>query len=171
MGHLIIEELRQMALWKLPAEQHNYYSQVAEDAIAVECVPMASVFTPEQLAIIKKARYKPKQHQCYKNSSELVAICSTNRIPNVYYCEGFVLSNNIVRIEHAFVKVGDKYIDPTFEKCLKVDVTGCTYATIMEIDNREMWDLQLESGYYGELYRYRYIKRTHPEWANKLRAK
>ena len=155
-------------------EQKAYFVQRAKDARPVECVRMCDVFTPEQMDFLRQ-NYHTKQKQCYKNASILVSLLSHpwGRYLNwepVKYVEGFSYACGLLPIEHAFVKIGDKYIDPTFERALHRDVRNEMYVSCIELEPGEMDRLQAETGYYGELYQYSYIKRFRPELAAKMRA-
>ena len=174
----IIEELRAIASLPLNPEQKAFYEKRAADARPVECVRMRDAFTPEQLRFIFGiAEYKCRQKQCYKNASNLVQITNFIRtelkmpMPVVKYVEGYAYSYGLLPIEHAFVKVGDKYIDPTFERALHRDVRKELYAVLMEFDCDEMERLQAETGYYGELYEYSYIKQFRPDLAARMAAR
>ena len=166
----IIEELNAVASLDWNPEQKAFYTQRASDARAVECVRMCDVFNVEQMEFLRQT-YHTKQKQCYKNASELVMLIAHPfgrwLFPEpVKYVEGFAYACDLLPIEHAFVKVGDKYIDPTFERALHRDVRKEMYASLIELDWQEMAKLQAETGYYGELYQYSFIKRNKPDlWA------
>lgn len=168
----IIEELNAVALLDWNPEQKAYFVQRAKDARPVQCDRMRDVFTPEQMAYIRRC-YSTRQKQCYKNATDLVSLAAMAKgmFPEpLKYVEGYAYSCGLLPIEHAFVKVGDKYIDPTFERALHLDVRKEMYASLIELDWPEMARLQAETGYYGELYRYAYLKRNKPRLAAKLRA-
>lgn len=172
----IIEELNARASSNWPDEQKAYYTKMAADAKAVECVRMRDVFTPEQLEFLFKiCGYKTQQKMCYRNAAHLVHMVEMMAkyfyptMPEVKYVEGFAFSCGLLSIEHAFVKVGDKYIDPTFERALHVDVSKEIYASIIELDPETMAHYQMDTGYYGELYRYDYALHHRPELAARIR--
>lgn len=170
----IIEELNARASFNWPDEQKAYYRKMAADAKAVECVRMRDVFTPEQLEFLFKiCGYKAQKNMCYRNAAILVySVDSMAKyfdptVPEEKYVEGF--GYLYWSFEHAFVKVGDKYIDPTFERALHVDVSKEIYASIIELDPETMAHYQMDTGYYGELYRYDYALRHRPELAARIR--
>lgn len=171
----IIEELQAIAsLDYYNPEQKAYYQQRAADAKPVECMRMCDVFTPDQLDFLRDV-YQPKHKQCYKNAAILVSLISHPLggflFPQpVKYVEGFAYPCGILPIEHAFVKYGDRYIDPTFERALHRDVRKEFYVSCIELLVEEMNQLQAETGYFGELYQYTYLKRFKPELAAKIRA-
>lgn len=154
-----------------PPGQKAYYMQRAKDAQPVECVRMRDVFTPEQIAFLKMCSYRTKMHQCYKNAADLVMLSEIGPMPRMQYIEGFSYSCGLLPIEHAFVKVGDKYIDPTFERVLKKDPRTEIYVSCIELEPEEMAYLQGETGCYGELYQYKYLKQNRPELAAIIRKR
>lgn len=173
----IIEELNAFAQMDWGPDQKAYYIQRAKDAKPVECVPMRDVFTPEQMEFLFKiTHYKTQQKMCYKNASVLVECLEwmaghfDSDVPEIKYVEGFTYAAGILPIEHAFVKVGDKYIDPTFERALHKDVRKESYVSCIELDPFTMDRYLIETGTFGELYQYDYFKRNRPELAARIRA-
>lgn len=171
----IIEELRARASLNWNAEQKACFEQQAKDARPVQCVRMRDVFTREQLNYLKCWGYKTQQKMCYKNAAELVRLIVGNDAfgligKPVRYVEGYAYSYGMLPIEHAFVKIGDKYIDPTFERALHRDVRQELYASCIELDTLTMAKYQMETGYYGELYIYDYMCKNRPELAAQIRA-
>ena len=171
----IIDELKAVALLGWAPEQKAFYEQRAADARPVECVPMRDVFTPEQMQFLfKNAGYKAQQKMCYKNAADLVQLISHPLafiFPEpVRYVEGYAYCIELLPIEHAFVKVGDKYIDPTFERALHQDVREEMYVSCIELDPETMTRYQEETGFYGELYQYDYLCKNRPELAERKRA-
>ena len=174
----IIKELRHIAALGWNPEQKAYYEQRAADACSVECVRMRDVFNPDQLQFLfQTPGYKTKQKMCYKNAAELVGKVEwmahhyDPSVPEIKYIEGFVYSCNLLAIEHAFVKVGDKYIDPTFERALHRDVRKEIYVSLIELDPETMAKYQFETGFYGELYQYDYLCKNRPELAQQMRER
>ena len=111
---------------------------------------------------------------CYKNAAELVTLMEQHAWmfpePGIYV-EGYAYCYGLLPIEHAFVKVGDKYIDPTFERALHRDVRKEMYASCIELDPETMARYQLETGFYGDLYVYDYMCKNRPELAQQIRAR
>lgn len=171
----IIDEIRAVATLNWEPEQKAYYQQRADDARPVECVRMKDVFTPGQIHFLTIGRgYKTQRKMCYKNAADLVSLISQNPIKfplPVKYVEGFAYCDCFLPIEHAFVKVGDKYIDPTFERALHRDVRKEMYASCIELDPETMARYQDETGFYGELYVYDYMCKNRPELAQQIRAR
>lgn len=173
----IIEELRAKASLDWNPEQKAWFEQQANDARVVECVRMRDVFTPEQLQLLKHWGYKTQQKMCYMNAAELVRMITMRlgafqltREP-VRYVEGYAYCYGLLPIEHAFVKVGDLYVDPTFERALHRDVRKEMYASCIEFDPETMAKYQWETGFYGELYAYDYLCKNRPELAEQIRAR
>lgn len=109
---------------------------------------------------------------CYKNAAELVRIIrNIGTLPPVKYVEGYAYCYGLLPIEHAFVKVGDLYVDPTFERALHRDVRKELYAACIELDFETMARYQVETGFYGELYVYDYMCKNRPELAAQIRAR
>lgn len=130
------------------------------DATFVECEPMKDVFSPEQMQFFRKS-YHAELKQCYKNSAILVGLIAhpLGRIKgfdasSVKYVEGFVYEPGLFPIEHAFVKVGDRYIDPTAERVLKKNVRKCQYVSFLELTYTELFAALEQRGYYGPLYQW-----------------
>lgn len=172
----IIEELRARAALGWNPEQQAWFDQQANDARPVQCVRMRDVFTQKQLDFLKRWGYKTQQKMCYRNAAELVRLIAGNgafdltREP-VRYVEGYAYCYGLLPIEHAFVKIGDRYIDPTFERALHRDVRKEMYASCIELDPETMARYQLETGFYGELYVYDYMCKNRPELAAQIRAR
>lgn len=169
----IIEYLEAWANLNVGEAEKHFMTQRLKDARPVECVRMQDVFNAEQMEFLKRWRYRAKQKMCYRNAAELVRLIEMDcRFPGpIRYVEGFVYSNGLFPIDHAFVKIGDQFIDPTFERALKRDPRKESYVSLIELDPLTMAQYQAETGYYGEMYRYSYFKRFRPdlaEWTRKL---
>lgn len=120
------------------------------DAKVVEIVPMSEVFTAQEIAVIKKV-IKPKQKECYKNAYQLSMLFSDK----VRYCEGrMTIANKIINIEHAWNKVGNKYIDITMELALGYDMTQYKeeYVSLGDWDSKELFSISQKMGFYGGVY-------------------
>lgn len=170
--NMIIRELKAIAEldWGND-EQASYYRERAERAYPVQCVPMEEVFTPEQMSFIRM-HYRVKRNECWKNASRLVDLICYNPLyfhEKAKYVEGFVRSAGLLAIDHAFVRVGDKYIDPTFERALCLDVRKEDYVALREFSFREKNELQWEAGYYGELYLFDWAKKQKEQQKNRPR--
>lgn len=168
----IIEELRAKASLDWNPEQKAWFEQQANDARAVQCVRMRDAFSTEQLEYIRRY-YHTRQKMCYENATRLILLMSDSELfpEPVRYVEGFAYAYQLLPIEHAFVKVGDKYIDPTFERALHRDVRTELYVSCIELDFETMARYQVETGFYGDLYVYDYMCKNRPELAAHIRAR
>ena len=171
----IFEYLQGLARLELNEQQRAYHAQRLQDARPVRCSLMRDVFGPEQSSFLRVS-YRPKIRECYKNASEFVRLTTKPGgaswlFPQpIRYVEGIVFSNAApIPIEHAFVKIGNKYIDPTFELALKEDPRDCLYVSLVELDRAEISLLQAETGHYGDLYGYKWAKEHFPELADRMR--
>ena len=149
-----------IGFWRTIAEcGMSLYSDMIKDGNPVECVPMATVFTPDQMEFIKQ-EFKPKQKQCFRNCSELVGLLTHPYgkillgFDGAEYVDGYVYEPGLFPIEHAFVKIGDRYIDPTFELVLGIDVTKCSYMSLLELKWAKLWPILKHRGFYGPLYQW-----------------
>lgn len=149
----IIEELQAFASMNWNAKQKAYFERMAADAKPVQCVSVRDVFTADEIRQIKRV-LRPKKHQCYRNAALL-----TELFPGrVKYVEGFGW-NRIVKVEHAFNRVGDKYIDITWEMVLNEDVTTYPYAALIEAECDEILaDIQAHDNTTGDYYIHKYIE-------------
>lgn len=112
----------------------------------------ADVLSPQQILYIKKY-IKPQKKQCYRNAA-LVA-----QYLNCEYVEGFTFC--FIGIEHAFNKVGDKYIDVTKEFALREDPSQSEYVSIGEYSVDQLNEMLAKSGRYDSLYNYIYRTTQH----------
>ena len=77
----------------------------------------------------------------------------------VRYCEGKTFA--FIPIEHAFNRVGDKYVDITFEFALQdAELLEHEYVVFGEYDLRTLERIIRKTGYYGDIYRNIYIERV-----------
>lgn len=93
---------------------------------------------------------KPQPKQCYRNS-HLLCEAFPERI---LYCEG--KTNVPIPIDHAFNRVGNKYIDITFEFALGLDPTQYEYVAFGEYPAGVIEEIADQTGYYGDIYRFCY---------------
>lgn len=150
----IIDEIKRLASmgWPNPY-QAAYFRQQAKDAKDVRCVSVAEVLTPEET---EKAKAIVKKNQCFKNAL-LLAAAFPDRIQ---YVEGFVWAG-MVKLEHAVNKVGDKYVDITYELALGLNPEGEIYASLIEADADEVIrDVDAHDGITGDYYLHSYIRRN-----------
>ena len=137
----IVAEIQALAQLGFTGRQKAFHEQMAKDVKPVQCVPLKDVFTADEIRLIKKIA-KPKRNQCYRNAAVLTGLFPSK----VKYVEGYAYVPELIPIEHAFNKVGDKYIDVTFELALHYDVTKEEYATLIEADEKELLECLNDSG-------------------------
>ena len=168
----IFEYLQGLAGLDLNERERAYRAQQLQDARTVKCVRMRDAFTAEQLALLAYWDYTTRQKMCYKNAAELVRLIALDcRFPGtVRYVEGIVYCDEVpIPIEHAFVKFGELYVDPTFERALHRDPRKELYVSLIELDALTMAQYQGETGHYGDLYAYKWAKDNAPELADRMR--
>lgn len=151
----IIEEMTTIASL-LSGRQKEVYEEMIADAKDVKVVSLREVFTEKDIELIKRV-IKPQKHQCYKNAFQL-----TTLFPNrAKYCEGKTTVKQIVSIEHAWNKVGDKYVDITMELVLGHDMSALheDYASFGEWDWEELLKLSSDMEFYGGVYEHSKMKK------------
>lgn len=130
----------------MEGRQKKFYDQMIKDAKPVEVVRLSEVFTPEQIDFIRKA-VRPKAKECYSNAHMLTSI-----FPEALYVEGKMTCCKCFGIEHAWNKIGDKYIDITMELVLHQDPTQEEYMSLGEYSEDVITPIVLETGFYGNIY-------------------
>lgn len=93
---------------------------------------------------------RPVVKECYKNA-HLLTLLFPDR---VQYVEG--KTNVFIPIDHAFNRVGNKYIDITFEFALGLDPTQYEYVAFGEYPAGVIEEIANKTGYYGDIYRFCY---------------
>ena len=122
------------------------------DIKEVVCKPIKEVLNDEEYQRLEQRTTSGLQmKECYSNSLHVVEALSDIR-DDVRYVEGYSLVANVLPIIHAWVKVGEDYIDPTFELVLKKDVTKETYAALGEYTYDYALSRMAEWGTYGDVY-------------------
>lgn len=84
---------------------------------------------------------------CYKNAHLLTKI-----IPGAVYVEGKVTCLGAFGIEHAWNKIGDKYVDITMELALGRDVNEEEYMSLGEYDEETITRITNKTEFYGNIY-------------------
>lgn len=139
--------------------QQEYFKGLLNVAKPVEVVSIKDVFTKDEIKMIKRL-VRPKKKMCYRNSHLLTLLFPDK----VKYVEGrFSCSFIGLPIDHAFNRVGDKYVDITVELALKEDVTEHEYIKFAEYDSEQIDAAAYETGYYGEYYKFYWMKRKNKE--------
>lgn len=133
--------------------QKEYYEQQLKDFHRVQCVSVKDVFTDDEIRLIRRV-VKPQAKQCYRNAHLLTALFPDR----VQYTEGQVtIFNGGFGIEHAWNKVGDVYVDITFEMALGEDPTKELYMALGTYNLTTITQVTSETGYYGSIYNQRFI--------------
>jgi hypothetical protein len=156
MESVIIEEMRVFLKLGLHPKQEQYFADTIAVAKRVEIVRAADVFSDYELEIIRDV-LKPQKQQCYRNAHLLCQLFPER----VRYCEG--KTNAFIPIDHAFNRVGNKYVDITFEFALNdPDLLGYEYVVFGEYDLPEIERMTKKTGYYGDVYRLAYMEKRNP---------
>jgi len=132
--------------------QRQMYEKMLSDSKIIRCTSIYSIFSEDEIRKIKMEIH-PRQKECYKNSY-LLTECD---IPDIMYCEGYMSCMGIP-IEHAFNKVGDKYIDITAELALHRDIDNDEYVVFGEYTNKEVMDVISKTKFYGGIYNKLFIE-------------
>ena len=144
-----IQALQQIVTGK----QKEYYTELLRNIKPVKVSPLKDVFTEEEISRIKQINIRQKE--CYRNSHLLTALFPGR----VIYVEGRVLPENLFPIDHVFNRVGDVYVDVTFEIALGLNVTQQQYASIAEYDLHTLSRITSATGYWGDCYKYEWIRK------------
>lgn len=132
----------------------QYFADTIAVAKRVDIVRAADVFNDYELEIIRDI-LKPQPQQCYRNAHLLCQLFPER----LRYCEGKTFA--FIPIEHAFNRVGDKYVDITFEFALQdAELLEHEYVVFGEYDLRTLERITRKTGYYGDIYRNVYIERV-----------
>lgn len=151
MESVIIKEIESILKLPLCERKSRYYQHLLKSAKKVKIVRAADVLSKYELNVIRKI-INPQPKQCYRNAHLLCVL-----LPGKFeYCEGKV--NSFFPIKHAFNKVGDSYIDITFEFALNENPCQYEYVSFGEYDAETIEEVSKETGYYGDVYRYLYNK-------------
>jgi len=149
MESVIIEEMRTFLRLDLPDRQRQYFTDTIAVAKRVEVVKAADVFDEREIELIRRT-VRPAVKECYKNA-HLLTLLFPDR---VQYVEG--KTNVFTPIDHTFNRVGNKYIDITFEFALGLDPTQYEYVAFGEYPAGVIEEITDQTGYYGNIYRFCY---------------
>ena len=147
----IIKEIEMILKLPLHDRQKIYYQELLKAAKPVKVVRAADVLEDYELEYIQHV-LKPKPKECYRNA-HLLCEAFPDRFQ---YCEG--KANVPIPIDHAFNKVGDVYIDITFEFALNENPSIYEYVSFGEYDAKTIRKAVLQTGYYGQVYRWLYYQ-------------
>lgn len=153
MESVIIKEMQAFLQLGLNPKQRQYFADTIAVAKRVEVVRAADVFNPYELEIIRGV-LKPQPQQCYRNAHLLCQLFPDD----VLYCEG--KTHTLISIDHAFNRVGDKYVDITFEFALNdAELTEYEYVVFGEYNLQTIDRITEATGFYGDIYRNVYVER------------
>lgn len=141
----IIKEIEMILELPLHDRQKIYYQELLKAAKSVKVVRAADVLEDYELEYIQHV-LKPQPKECYRNA-HLLCEAFPDRFQ---YCEG--KANVPTLIDHAFNKVGDVYIDITFEFALNENPSIYEYVSFGEYDAKTIRKAVLKTGYYGQVY-------------------
>lgn len=122
----IIQEIMGFHFLAKGTGQEKYYQFLLDNAVEVKVSPLSDVYTQEEIEGIKRA-IKPQMKECFTNAYKLSLYDD-----RAQYVEGKMSYELMISIEHAFNKIGDKYVDITSELALKDDVTKKDYVVFKE---------------------------------------
>ena len=147
LDEAFVQEVRLMIRCS-SGNQRVYFETMQSHLQPCKVVPCSKVFHLKDRRWIQKIT-KPKQ--CYRNAYK---VCEhfADRDVKPEYVEGKVLVCGIP-IDHAWVKVGDYYIDPTFEFALCKNVKKEKYAVLQQFPLWLVRDYQMQTQVYGDIYR------------------
>ena len=149
----LIEDINAFAVLA-SGNQQKYYQDLLKVVEPVKMVSIKEVFSPDEIAKIKRL-VRPKKKMCYRNAHLLTCLFPDK----VKYVDGRVaVWNTGFPIDHAFNKIGDKYVDITFEMVWGEDVTKYDYIKFMEYDIDQVEYVSEKTGYYGECYKFYWMQ-------------
>lgn len=128
--------------------QRAFYERMLFDLEEVKISPLSEVFTKDEIEEIRRC-VAPKKKECYKNAFELARLFHDR----VQYVEGYATIAGVLPFEHAFNKVGEKYVDITKEMALgeRLD-DGEIYMKLRTYTVEECLDIMYKTGVYGGMY-------------------
>lgn len=134
-------------------EQKKYYQRQLDCAKPIECVSIREVFSEKDINFIKSI-INPQPKECYKNAARL-AMLFPDRIE---YVEGYYGIMGVLGTEHAWNRIGDKYIDITAELVLEKNIADEHYVQLMTMGADEVTNMLLEEDCYTWLFGVKYAK-------------
>ena len=134
-------------------EQKKYYQRQLDCAKPIECVSIREVLSEKDIDLIKSI-INPQPKECYKNATRL-AMMFPDRVE---YVEGYYGVMGVLGTEHAWNRIGDKYIDITAELVLEKNIADEHYVQLMTMSADEVTDMVLEEDCYTWLFGVKYAK-------------
>lgn len=146
---VIIEQMKMFADL-MQGKQRDFMMAKLENAKEVKISPMTEVFSKKEISYIKRF-IRPEKKECYKNATRLCWAFPDK----VLYCEGQFTCYGIP-FDHAFNKVGDKYIDITSE--LVLGKFSEEYVTFGEWDAKTVAEVATKNEVYGDVFVTKYLE-------------
>lgn len=146
--------IKQLEQWKdlmSDSRQIKWFEDLIKAAKPISVSPISEVLSEDQIKLIK-SNIPLRKKECYRHATLFCLY-----IPDSIYVEG-QFSTIGLPIEHAFNKVGDKYIDITAELVLGEDVSKLEYISWGEYDIDLVSKIIMDQGYYGGIYRQLYVE-------------
>lgn len=119
----------------------------------IRIAPLSEVFDEETIKLIK-TQIRPEPKLCFKNATLLCTMFPDR----VKYVEGKFTVAHTISTEHAWNKVGDKYIDITMEIALECNPAEEEYIALGEYDESEILPYLFESKVYGGIYEQKFLE-------------
>lgn len=157
----IIKELRQITEI-MSGKQREYYESMIADATPIRIAPLSEAFNEYEIDMIKRV-IKPEAKQCYKNASDLCVLFPDR----VKYVEGRFTVCVLFSTEHAWNKVGDKYVDITAELALNNNINEEEYVVLGEYEYEETLSYLYKSKVYGGIYEQKFLENYGKDLSNK----
>lgn len=147
MDSKIIKELITISLWLSNKKQKAYYESMISDAKIIHITPMNEVFDKDTIKRIKRD-IKPRAKECFKNATLLCQMFPKE----AEYVEGKFTILGCYSTDHAWNKIGDKYVDITMELALKRDPKEEEYVSLGEYKESDIIPCLLKNKVYGNIY-------------------
>lgn len=158
----IIKELCRLAEL-MSGKAKKYYESMIADATPIRIAPLSEVFDEETIKLIK-TQIKPESKLCFKNATMLCTLFPDR----VKYVEGRFTVCGLFSTEHAWNKVGDKYIDITAELALgHTNLNEEEYVSLGEYDDNEVLSYCIQSKVYGGIYERKFLENYGKDLSNK----
>ena len=157
----IIKELRWL-LKKMFGKQKAYYDRMLADATPIRIAPLSEVFDEETIKLIK-TQIRPEPKLCFKNATMLCTMFPDR----VKYVEGRYTVCGCFSTEHAWNKVGDKYIDITMEIALERNPAKEKYIALGEYEESDILPYLFESKVYGCIDKQKFLENYGKDLSNK----
>ena len=149
---MLLEDLKKIAELTKGSNQGEFYARKVESAKAIQVVSVKEVLTERDIKWIKEV-LRPKCKECYKNAMRFAMQFNCLYVEGQYEVCGF-------GTDHAFNKIGGKYVDITAEFALQEkNITPAKeYLSIAEYTNHDAMDYVLKMGCYDSVFNFKYME-------------